>query len=157
MIAAISKRLRCERGFTVVEVAIGSALAMIVMWSLFSLLDSGTRNERGQQARYTALLELREATTRSYLVETLKDLNYRVREAANGAAALSLFDANPFRIDLLLTDIVMPGLNGRELADQLHHRQSGLRVLFMTGYSRDAIVHQGRLDAGVSLLQKPVT
>ena len=57
----------------------------------------------------------------------------------------------------MLTDIVMPGLNGRELADQLHHRQSGLRVLFMTGYSRDAIVHQGRLDAGVSLLQKPVT
>jgi FixJ family two-component response regulator len=64
---------------------------------------------------------------------------------------------NPFRIDLLLTDIVMPGLNGRELADQLHHRQTGLRVLFMTGYSRNAIVHQGRLDAGVSLRQKPVT
>ncbi len=58
---------------------------------------------------------------------------------------------------LLLTDIVMPGLNGRELADQLLHRQSGLRVLFMTGYSRDAIVHRGRLDAGVSLLQKPVS
>ena len=51
----------------------------------------------------------------------------------------------------------MPGLNGRELADQLHRRQPGLRVLFMTGYSRDAIVHQGRLDPGVSLLQKPLT
>jgi CheY-like chemotaxis protein len=96
-----------------------------------------------------------ECDVRSYLVETLKDLNYRVRKAANGAAALALFDANPFRVDLLLADIVMPGLNGRELADQLHRRQTGLRVLFITGYSRDAIVHQGRLDAGV--LQKPVT
>ena len=111
----------------------------------------------GSSGSETVLVVEDERDVRSYLVETLKDLNYRVREAANGAAALALFDANPFRIDLLLTDIVMPGLNGRELADQLHHRQSGLRVLFMTGYSRDAIVHQGRLDAGVSLLQKPVT
>jgi signal transduction histidine kinase len=111
----------------------------------------------GSSGSETVLVVEDEYDVRSYLVETLKYLNYRVREAANGAAALALFDANPFRIDLLLTDIVMPGLNGRELADQLHHRQSGLRVLFMTGYSRDAIVHQGRLDAGVSLLQKPVT
>jgi CheY-like chemotaxis protein len=111
----------------------------------------------GSSGSETVLVVEDECDVRSYLVETLKDLNYRVREAANGAAALAQFDANPFRIDLLLTDIVMPGLNGRELADQLHHRQSGLRVLFMTGYSRDAIVHQGRLDSGVSLLQKPVT
>src|SRR5439155_4447051 len=111
----------------------------------------------GSSGSETVLVVEDECDVRSYPVETLKDLNYRVREAANGGAALALFDANPFRIDLLLTDIVMPGLNGRELADQLHHRQSGLRVLFMTGYSRDAIVHQGRLDPGVSLLQKPVT
>ncbi|KRR08044.1 two-component system sensor histidine kinase/response regulator [Bradyrhizobium jicamae] len=111
----------------------------------------------GSSGSETVLVVEDECDVRSYLVETLKDLNYRVREAANGAAALALFDANPFRIDLLLTDIVMPGLNGRELADQLYHRQAGLRVLFMTGYSRDAIVHQGRLDPGVSLLQKPVT
>ena len=111
----------------------------------------------GSLGSETVLVVEDECDVRSYLVETLQDLNYRVREAANGAAALAQFDASPFRIDLLLADIVMPGLNGRELADQLHHRQSGLRVLFMTGYSRDAIVHQGRLDSGVSLLQKPVT
>jgi signal transduction histidine kinase len=109
----------------------------------------------GSSGSETVLVVEDECEVRAYLVETLKDLNYRVREAANGAAALALFDTDPFRIDLLLTDIVMPGLNGRELADQLHRRQSGLRVLFMTGYSRDAIVHQGRLDPGVSLLQKP--
>jgi len=79
------------------------------------------------------------------------------REAPDGAVALALFDSDPFRIDLLLTDIVMPGMNGRQLADELLHRQPSLKVLFMTGYSRNAIVHQGRLDPGVSLLQKPLT
>ncbi len=111
----------------------------------------------GSLGSETILVVEDECDVRSYLVETLRDLNYQVHEAADGAAALALFDSEPFRIDLLLTDVVMPGLNGRELADQLHHRQPGLRVLFMTGYSRDAIVHQGRLDAGVSLLQKPFT
>ena len=61
------------------------------------------------------------------------------------------------QIDLLLTDVVMPGINGRQLADELCKRQPALKVLFMTGYSRDAIVHHGRLDAGVSMLQKPLT
>jgi len=105
----------------------------------------------------TILVVEDEPDVRSYLVETLRDLNYRVREAPDGAAALALFESEPFRIDLLLTDIVMPGMNGRQLADALHRCQSELKVLFITGYSRNAIVHQGRLDAGVSLLQKPLT
>jgi signal transduction histidine kinase len=98
-----------------------------------------------------------EADVRSYLVETLRDLNYRVREAADGAAALALYDSDPFRVDLLLTDIVMPGMNGRQLAREMQSRLSKLKVLFITGYSGDAIVHQGRLDPGVSMLQKPLT
>jgi CheY-like chemotaxis protein len=113
-------------------------------------LVSGSGNE-------TVLVVEDEDDVRSYLVETLRDLNYRVHEAQHAASALALFDAKPFRIDLLLTDIVMPGLNGRELAERLQGRQPGLKVLFMTGYSRDAVVHQGRLDPGLSLLQKPLT
>ena len=62
-------------------------------------------------------------------------------------------DSSP--IDLLLTDVVMPGINGRVLADKAMQRRPGLKVLYMTGYSRNAIVHQGRLDPGVSLIQKP--
>jgi signal transduction histidine kinase len=111
----------------------------------------------GSVGSETVLVVEDEADVRSYLVETLQDLNYRVREAPDGASALALFDEDPFRINLLLTDIVMPGMNGRQLADQLLDRQPSLRVLFMTGYSRNAIVHQGRLDPGVSLLQKPLT
>lgn len=94
---------------------------------------------------------------RSYLVETLEGLNYRVRPAPNADVALDDFDRDPSPIDLLLTDVVMPGRNGRQLADEMLKRQPSLRVLFMTGYSRNAIVHQGRLDPGVSLLQKPIT
>jgi CheY-like chemotaxis protein len=111
----------------------------------------------GSLGSETVLVVEDESDVRSYLVESLRDLNYRVREAPDGSSALALFDSDPFRIDLLLTDIVMPGINGRQLADELGHRQPGLEVLFISGYARDAIVHQGRLDAGVSMLQKPLT
>ena len=111
----------------------------------------------GSDGNETVLVVEDESDVRSYLVESLRDLNYRVREAPDGSSALALFDSDPFQIDLLLTDIVMPGINGRQLADELCHRQPGLKVLFISGFARDAIVHQGRLDAGVSMLQKPLT
>jgi two-component system NtrC family sensor kinase len=95
-----------------------------------------------------------DADVRAYVVETLSALNYSVREAANAEAALSILD-DPGPVDLLLTDVVMPGMNGRALAEAAKLRRPGLKVLYMTGYSRNAIVHQGRLDAGVSLMQKP--
>ena len=60
-------------------------------------------------------------------------------------------------VDLLLTDVVLPGMNGRQLADSVKPHHPAMRVLFMTGYSRNAIVHQGRLDPGVSLIQKPLS
>lgn len=60
------------------------------------------------------------------------------------------------RVDLLFTDVVMPGgLNGRQLAEEALRRHSGLKVLFTTGYTRNAIVHQGRFDAGVEMIGKP--
>jgi FixJ family two-component response regulator len=62
-----------------------------------------------------------------------------------------------YSVNLLLTDVVMPGMNGRKLADEANRRHPDLRVLFMTGYSRNAIVHQGRLDPGVDLVQKPLS
>jgi FixJ family two-component response regulator len=57
----------------------------------------------------------------------------------------------------MLTDVVMPGMNGRELGRRAQEIRPGLRVLYMSGYSRNAVVHQGRLDDGIELLQKPVT
>jgi CheY-like chemotaxis protein len=78
-----------------------------------------------------------------------------VLEAANGADALTILDRET-DIDLLLTDVVMPGgINGRELADEATRRRPALKVLFTTGYTRNAIVHHGRLDPGIHLIGKP--
>lgn len=111
----------------------------------------------GSKGNETVMVVEDDPDVRSYLVETLEGLNYQVREAGNADAALADFAADPEPFDLLLTDIVMPGMNGRLLADEMQKRLPKLKVLFMTGYSRNAIVHQGRLDPGVSLLQKPIT
>ncbi len=97
-----------------------------------------------------------DADVRSYVVETLRTLGYSVLEAADAEDALrKLREHNS--VNLLLTDVVMPGMNGRKLAEEAKQVQASLKVLYMTGYSRNAIVHQGRLDPGVDLLQKPLT
>ena len=89
---------------------------------------------------------------RAYATDTLRELGYRVAEASRGSDALEILKRFG-RLDLLLTDVVMPGdLNGRELAEEALKRRPGLRVLFMTGYSRDAIA---RLGSGAHVLSKP--
>jgi CheY-like chemotaxis protein len=95
------------------------------------------------------------ADVRTYVTETLEGLGYDVLQAGGGEDALGVMDQHK-AIALLLTDVVMPGMNGRKLAEEARARRPGLKVLFMTGYSRNAIVHQGRLDAGVDLIQKPL-
>jgi two-component system, NtrC family, sensor kinase len=92
---------------------------------------------------------------RSYTGEILHELGYRVLVAPDAKDALRFIEQPERHIDLLLTDMVMPGLNGRQLADAARAIRPDLPVLFMTGYSRNAIVHQGRLDSGLSLIQKP--
>jgi CheY-like chemotaxis protein len=92
---------------------------------------------------------------REYVTDSLQGLGYDVFEAENGERALKILDQHS--VNLLLTDVVMPGMNGRKLADEVKRRHPDLRVLFMTGYSRNAIVHQGRLDPGVDLVQKPLS
>lgn len=93
---------------------------------------------------------------RNYVVETLGEIGYDVLEASGADEALRLVDQYK-KVSLLLTDVVMPGKNGRILADEIANRNPAIKVLFMTGYSRNAIVHQGRLDAGVAVIQKPLT
>ncbi|HLL27417.1 MAG TPA: ATP-binding protein [Xanthobacteraceae bacterium] len=94
---------------------------------------------------------------RGYVADILREANYRVFDARDAARALDIFRRHGEEIDLLLTDVVLPGVNGRTLAEEATARHPRLKVLFMTGYSRNAIVHQGRLDAGVALIQKPLT
>jgi CheY-like chemotaxis protein len=93
---------------------------------------------------------------RRYSTTILEELGYTVLEACDGPQALALLEG-PQRIDLLFTDIVLPGMSGKAVADQATARRPELKVLFATGYSRDAVIHHGRIDPGVNLLQKPFT
>jgi signal transduction histidine kinase/ActR/RegA family two-component response regulator len=96
------------------------------------------------------------AQVREFAVEALEHLGYRTHQADGAEAALGLLNGG-VSVDLLLTDVVMPGLNGRKLAEEALRLQRGLRVLYMTGYTRNAIVHNGVLDTGTHLLTKPFT
>jgi signal transduction histidine kinase/CheY-like chemotaxis protein len=97
-----------------------------------------------------------DAQVRAYVAETLAELGYDILDAPDAAQALQLLQRHR-SVKLLLTDVVMPGKNGRKLAEEARALNPSLRVLYMTGYSRNAIVHQGRLDPGVELIQKPLT
>jgi CheY-like chemotaxis protein len=107
--------------------------------------------------RETILLVEDDKDLRSYLVEVLRDLNYSVIAAQDPVVAIGLLDQREIRIDLMLTDVVMPGMNGRELSRRARQVRPDLKVLFMSGYSRNAVVHQGRVDMDVQLIQKPVS
>jgi len=93
---------------------------------------------------------------RTFVSETLRDLNYDVIEAQDANSALRTLEQQK-DVDLLLTDVILPGRNGRELAEVMRDRRPSIKVLFMSGYSRDIIVHKGRLDHNVDLIQKPLT
>ncbi len=97
-----------------------------------------------------------EARMRSVSVAMLQDLGYRVLSAGSGVEALAAIDAHP-RVALLFTDVVMPDMNGRALAEAAWRRRPNLKVLFTTGFSRNAVIHNGVLDSSVNFLPKPFT
>jgi len=98
-----------------------------------------------------------DADVRIFATDLLRELGYDVLAAATGMEGLSLLEAHP-EVRLLFTDVALPGgMTGRQLADQAVQRHPGLKVLYTTGYARNAIVHQGRLDPGVELIVKPFT
>ena len=105
----------------------------------------------------TILLVEDEAPVRAVTRQLLERNGYTVLEASDGAAALALVsgDGRGPEIDLLLTDVIMPGMSGRELAKQLQSRRSRLRVLYMSGYTDDAVVRHGMLEPGLAYLEKP--
>jgi PAS domain S-box-containing protein len=95
-----------------------------------------------------------EQSVRDLVVEVLRELGYQAVEASDGPEGLKLVKSLP-RIDLLVTDVGLPGLNGRQLADAARESRPGLKVLFMTGYAENAAVSRGFLDDGMALITKP--
>ncbi|MFC6050670.1 response regulator, partial [Methylobacterium hispanicum] len=107
-------------------------------------------------ASSTVLVVEDEAAVREIACAILADLGYRVLEAADGEEALRVFGANAAAVDLLLTDVVLPGkVRGRELSERIRALRPEVKVVYMSGYTENSIVHHGRLDDGVRLIGKP--
>jgi CheY-like chemotaxis protein len=105
----------------------------------------------------TVLIVEDEGMLRNLCVQILEQLGYRVLQARDGIEAIAEVQGYGDRIDLLLTDVVMPGMNGSELAAQLVAHNPGMKVLFTSGYTEDVISHHGVLAEGVSFIGKPYT
>ena len=122
----------------------------------------GEVEEAGQKIRQppraehgeTVLVVEDDDTVRTLVVEVLGELGYATREAPDGPAGLRILQSDA-RIDLLVTDVGLPGLNGRQLADQARVRRPELKVLFMTGYAENAAFGAGHLDPGMQMITKP--
>jgi CheY-like chemotaxis protein len=102
----------------------------------------------------TVLVVEDEAVVRSLILEVLAELGYTALEAADGPSGLR-FLRSKARVDLLVTDVGLPGMNGRQLADAAREMRPDLKVLFITGYAHNAIIANGVLEAGMEMLGKP--
>ena len=105
--------------------------------------------------RETVLVVEDQAEVRGYAAAALRAYDYQVIEAANAEEALMLCERECERINLILTDVVMPSMSGRDLADRLKRRWPGIKVLFMSGYTDDTVVHHGVLEKDAEFIQKP--
>jgi two-component system, cell cycle sensor histidine kinase and response regulator CckA len=94
---------------------------------------------------------------RQLVRETLESKGYIVMEAENGEEGLKIAESHNGPIHMMITDVVMPGISGRELAKRLMQLRPETKVLYLSGYTEDAIVHQGVLETGTAFLQKPFT
>ncbi len=120
-----------------------------------NVASSSTQPIHGTEA---ILLVEDEETVRKLAVTILQRNGYKVIEAPNGQEAIHLVRSlSPLTIQLMLTDVVMPGMSGRQLAGEIHSLQPGMKVLYMSGYTDSSIVHHGVLDPGTAYIQKPFT
>jgi two-component system, cell cycle sensor histidine kinase and response regulator CckA len=116
---------------------------------------SATAPEAAPRGSETVLLVEDEPALRAVARRVLQRQGYAVLEAADGDAALALVATHQGPLHLLVTDVVMPGLSGRDLADRLTAARPDLRVLFVSGYSGEALAHHGILDPDLAYLEKP--
>ena len=105
----------------------------------------------------TVLLVEDEESVRELVRETLKARGYTVIEASDGISGMRVAEEYPGKIEILITDVVMPGMSGRELAKRITAARPDIKVLYLSGYTEDAIIHEGALEPGTAFLQKPFT
>jgi PAS domain S-box-containing protein len=152
--------VRQSGGHISVESAPGKGTAMKVYLPRADVPQApaeGNREQSGMKSGSETILVVEdEEIVRTMLCRMLRGLGYTIYEAGSVYEAMSIAEQNgEKRIDLMITDVVMPGMNGRELANLLTRLRPGTRVLYISGYTDDAIVHHGVLDSDVHFLQKP--
>ncbi|MDT9599931.1 CHASE3 domain-containing protein [Sphingosinicella rhizophila] len=140
------------------EVGQGTTVKLYLPRHAGELPDEAVKASRGDipagQVEEIILVVEDDERVRHMSVDALRELGYTVIQAADGNQALEQLAIQP-RIDLLFTDIVMPGMTGRQLADRAQEARPDLKILYTTGYTRNAVVHNGIVDYGVAFLAKP--
>jgi PAS domain S-box-containing protein len=139
------------------EVGVGTTVKLFLprTEALAGELEHGDQIEAPEAHGETILVVEDDPDVRTLSVALLSNLGYEVMEAANGPAALSMLEKSS-RVNLLFTDVVLPGgMNGPELAAEVARRRPGIGILYTSGYTEEAIIHQGGLDEGIELLPKP--
>ncbi|MDE3151740.1 MAG: response regulator [Gemmatimonadota bacterium] len=150
--------VRQSGGFITVESALGQGTTFRILLPRAGRADTFTTTTSlpvEPQARQTVLVVEDEDAVRRITCRVLERLGFAVLSAADGREALALVAAGKPKLDLLVTDLLMPHLSGRELAGELGASYPNLRVLFVSGYTDEAVGHLGMLDHGVAFLQKP--
>ncbi len=121
------------------------------------IIPEYSKEPTGQLARgkETILFVEDDEDVRKFVHQTLKSLKYNILEASNGVEALNIIKRNNLKLDLLITDVIMPEMGGKELAEEVVKFMPGIKILFTSGYTDHHIVRSGRLDQGINFLQKP--
>jgi len=141
------------------ELGVGTTVKLYLPRYIGELIESdveGLPQASVEYAKHTVLVVEDEDAVRQFVLEALAQLGFKAVAVSNAEAALRVL-ADRSDIDVLLTDVVMPGCNGRDLVTRIEQTGRKLKVLYMTGYTQNAIVHNGVLDAGTQLLTKPFT
>jgi CheY-like chemotaxis protein len=112
---------------------------------------------RRQNATGTVLVVEDQEEVREFVVQALANRGYRVLQAVDGQEALALADRHAGTIDVLLTDVVLPGMNGRELAERFKSLRPGIKLIYTSGYAQDIVANRGVLQSGIAYVHKPYT